>query len=59
MNTKTLVGALVVLALAVGGFMAVRYTRAVGERLTSSTDAGTRRESPAFASSRTLNRFPS
>jgi thiol-disulfide isomerase/thioredoxin len=41
MNTKTLVGALVVLALAVGGFMAVRYTRAVGDRLTSSTDAGT------------------
>ncbi|HEY0284685.1 MAG TPA: TlpA disulfide reductase family protein [Vicinamibacterales bacterium] len=41
MNTKTLVGALVVLALGVAGFMAVRYTRAVGEQLTSSTDAGT------------------
>ena len=41
MNTKTLVGALVVLALAVGGFMAVRYTRKVGEQLTSSTDAST------------------
>ena len=27
------------LALAVGGFMAVRYTREVGEHLTSSTDA--------------------
>jgi thiol-disulfide isomerase/thioredoxin len=39
MNTKTLVAALVVLALAVGGFMAVRYTREVGEQLTSSTDA--------------------
>ena len=39
MNTKTLVGALVVLALALGGFMAVRYTREVGEHLTSSTDA--------------------
>ena len=39
MNTKTLVGALVVLALGVGGFMAVRYTREVGEQLTSSTDA--------------------
>ena len=38
MNTKTLVGALVMLALAVGGFMAVRYTRKVGEQLTSSTD---------------------
>ena len=41
MNTKTLVGALVVLALGVGGFMAVRYTRKVGEQLTSSTDAST------------------
>jgi thiol-disulfide isomerase/thioredoxin len=39
MNTKTLIGALVVLALGVGGFLAVRYTREVGERLTSSTDA--------------------
>jgi len=39
MNTKTLVGAVVVLALAVGGFMAVRYTQRVGEQLTSSTDA--------------------
>jgi thiol-disulfide isomerase/thioredoxin len=38
MNTKTLVGALVLLALAVGGFMAARYTREVGEQLTSSTD---------------------
>lgn len=37
MNTKTLVSALAVLALAVGGFMAVRYTRNVGEQLTSST----------------------
>lgn len=39
MTTKTLAGALVVLALAFGGFMAVRYTREVGEQLTSSTDA--------------------
>jgi thiol-disulfide isomerase/thioredoxin len=39
MTTKTLVGAVVLLALAVGGFMAVRYTREVGEQLTSSTDA--------------------
>jgi thiol-disulfide isomerase/thioredoxin len=39
MNTKTLVGAVVVLALAVGGFMAVRYTQRVGQQLTSSTDA--------------------
>ncbi len=39
MNIKTLVGALIVLALAVGGFLAVRYTRAVGEQITSSTDA--------------------
>jgi thiol-disulfide isomerase/thioredoxin len=39
MNTKTLIGALIVLALAVGGFLAVRYTRAVGEQITSSTGA--------------------
>jgi thiol-disulfide isomerase/thioredoxin len=39
MNIKTLVGALVVLALGVGGFVAVRYTRKVGEQLTSSTAA--------------------
>ena len=39
MNTKTLLGALLVLALGVGGFMAVRYTRQVGEELTSSTGA--------------------
>jgi thiol-disulfide isomerase/thioredoxin len=41
MNTKTLLGALVVLALGVGGFMAVRYTREVGEGLTSSGGVGT------------------
>jgi thiol-disulfide isomerase/thioredoxin len=41
MNRKTLVGALVLLGLAVGGFMAVRYTRGVSEQLTSSTDAST------------------
>ena len=39
MTIKTLVAALVVLALAVAGFLAVRYTRGVGEQLTSSTDA--------------------
>ena len=39
MNTKTLLGALVVLALAIGSFMAVRYTREVGEQLTASTNA--------------------
>ena len=39
MTTKTLLGALVVLALAIGGFMAVRYTREVGEQLTASTNA--------------------
>jgi thiol-disulfide isomerase/thioredoxin len=37
MNRKTLLGALLVLALIIGGFMAVRYTRQVGEELTSST----------------------
>jgi len=39
MNIKTLLGALVVLGLAIGGFLAVRYTRGVGERITSSTGA--------------------
>jgi thiol-disulfide isomerase/thioredoxin len=39
MNRKTLLGALIVLGLAVGGFMAVRYTREVGQQITSSTDA--------------------
>ena len=41
MNTRILLGALVVLALGIGGFMAVRYTRQVGEDLTSSTGADT------------------
>lgn len=41
MNTKTLLGALLVLALGVGGFLAVRYTRQVSEQLTSSTGATT------------------
>ena len=39
MNKKTLLGAIVVLALAVGGFFAVRYTQQVGQNLTSSTNA--------------------
>jgi len=38
MNRKTLLGALVILALGAAGFFAVRYTREVGEQLTSSTD---------------------
>ncbi len=38
MNTKTLWGAVIVLALGIGGFMAVRYTRQVGQQLTSATD---------------------
>jgi len=41
MNTKTLLGALIVLGLAVGGFFAVRYTRHVSDRITSSNDANT------------------
>jgi thiol-disulfide isomerase/thioredoxin len=41
MNIKTLLGALLVLALFVGGFLAVRYTRRVGDELTSSTGATT------------------
>jgi thiol-disulfide isomerase/thioredoxin len=39
MNIKTLIGALIVLGLGVGGFLAVRYTRAVGEQITSSSGA--------------------
>ena len=38
---KTLLAAIVVLALAVGAFFAVRYTQQVGEGLTSSTNANT------------------
>jgi len=38
MNRKTLLGALLILALAIGGFLAVRYTRRVSEQLQSSTD---------------------
>ena len=38
MNIKTLLGAIIVLGLAIGGFFAVRYTTQVGQRITSSTD---------------------
>lgn len=50
MNRKTLLGALLILALAVGGFLAVRYTRRVSEQLQSSTDgnAATGRPSVRF-----------
>ena len=41
MNKKTLLGAVIILALGIGGFLAVRYTRQVGEQLTSSTDTDT------------------
>jgi len=41
MNRKTLLGALLILALAVGGFLAVRYARRVSDQLTSSTDDNT------------------
>jgi len=41
MNIKTLLGALMVLGLAIGGFFAVRYTRHVSDRITSSSDANT------------------
>ena len=40
MNTKTFLGAVIVLALVIGGFLAVRYTRRVGQQLTSATDTG-------------------
>jgi thiol-disulfide isomerase/thioredoxin len=46
MNIKTLLGALLVLALFVGGFLAVRYTRRVGDELTSSTGATTAEGKP-------------
>ena len=38
MKSKPVLGILVALAVAVGGYMAVRYTRQVGEQLTSGTD---------------------
>jgi thiol-disulfide isomerase/thioredoxin len=38
MNTRTLLGAIVVLSLAVGAFFAVRYTQEVSRQVTSSTD---------------------
>jgi thiol-disulfide isomerase/thioredoxin len=38
MNKKTFLGAVVVLLLGIGGFMAVRYTSRVGQQLTSATD---------------------
>ena len=41
MNIKTLLGAVIVLGLAIGGFFAVRYTQRVSRQITSSTDAGT------------------
>ena len=41
MNTKTFLGAVIVLALAIGGFLAVQYTRRVGQQLTSATDTST------------------
>ena len=46
MNKKTLVGALLILALAIGGFLAVRYTRGVSDRLTASTDGNTETGKP-------------
>ncbi len=41
MNIKTLIGALIVLGLGIGGFLAVRYTRQVGQQITASTNGGT------------------
>jgi thiol-disulfide isomerase/thioredoxin len=38
MNKKTFLGALIVVVLGIGGFLAVQYTRQVGQQLTSSTD---------------------
>ena len=39
MKTKTLLGIFVVAAVAAGGFLAVRYTRQVGQELTSASDS--------------------
>jgi peroxiredoxin len=39
MNRKSLLGVLVIIALGVGGFMAVRYTRQVSDQLTAGTDS--------------------
>jgi thiol-disulfide isomerase/thioredoxin len=58
MNKRTLLGALVLLGLAVGGFMAVRYTRDVGERLTSSTDASTTTGRPRVRFVKNPKRIP-
>jgi thiol-disulfide isomerase/thioredoxin len=41
MNKKTFLGAVIILALGIGGFMAVQYTRQVGQQLTSATDTNT------------------
>lgn len=41
MNLKTLLGAIIVLGLAIGGFLAVRYTQRVSREITSSTSANT------------------
>jgi len=41
MNKKTFVAAIVVLALGIGGFMAVQYTRQVNQQLTAGTDTNT------------------
>jgi len=38
MNMKTFFSAVIVLALGVGGFLAVQYTRKVGQNLTTATD---------------------
>ena len=37
MNIKTLLGAIIVLGLAIGAFLAVRYTQRVSQELTSSS----------------------
>ena len=48
MNIKTLLGAIIVLGLAIGGFLAVRYTQRVGQELTSSPTGATGKASVRF-----------
>ena len=48
MNIKTLLGAIIVLGLAIGGFLAVRYTQRVGQELTSSPTGAAGKASVRF-----------
>ncbi len=58
MNMKTFFGAVIVLALGVGGFMAVQYTRKVGQNLTSATDTNAATGKPRVRFVKNPRRFP-